>query len=325
MSDANQQRPGQNEPQGWERQALMRLAEAGLREQQISRRWGIFFKLLGFIYLFLLLAIFVGNYGKAPSLVEGRHTALVDLNGVIGAGNDADAQNIVSALENAFEAKGTAGVILRINSPGGSPVQSAYIYDAIRRLEQAHPKIPVYAVIEDVGASGAYYVAAAANRIYANPASLVGSIGVRMDSFGFVDAIKKLGVTRRLLTSGDHKGMLDPFLPQNPEDVTHVQQMLDQIHQQFIQAVEQGRGKRLKKDTPQLFSGWVWTGKDALKLGLIDGFGSPTYVARDVIGAKRIVNYTPRKPWLERLTGEVGTSAARAFMTQLEARQLKLD
>lgn len=302
---------------------IQRLAFASLIEQRRSRRWGIFFKSLLFLYLFVVLAMVVTPARwRAEGIPVGRHTALVDLKGVIAAGAPASADNVIRGLRAAFEDKDTAGVILRINSPGGSPVQAGEINEAIRRLRKAHPDIPIYAVITDICASGGYYVAVATDQIYADQASIVGSIGVLMDGFGFVGTLKKLGVERRLITSGAHKGFMDPFSPENPVDVQHLQQMLDDIHRQFIAAVKKGRGSRLKPN-PDLFSGLVWTGDQSVKLGLVDGLGSARYVARTIIRAPRIVDYTPRQNLFERLSDRVGTTMAHALLTWLSAPQLR--
>lgn len=293
----------------WERDLLARLAYAGLEEQRRNRRWGILFKSLGFLYLFALLVLFVVDLG--PSKHAGPHTALVDVTGVIADGTEASADNVVSGLRAAFEDHNTAGVVLRINSPGGSPVQAGYINDEIKRLREKYPDTPLYAVISDICASGGYYVAAAADRIYADKASIVGSIGVRMDSFGFVEAIDKLGVERRLLTAGEHKALMDPFLPVDPGEKQHLEGMLSDIHGQFVDVVKSGRGERLIDD-PRIFSGLVWTGAKAIDLGLVDELGSAGYVAREVIGEDKIVDYTPRQGVLERLSRNVGASFGQA-------------
>lgn len=305
--------PGRGGEQ-WEREILTRLAYAGLEEQRKARRWGIFFKSLGFVYLFALIVLFTLDFGQTSRV--GRHTALVDVSGVIADGADASADTVVSGLRAAFEDKNTAGVILRINSPGGSPVQAGYINAEIRRLRDLHPDIPVYAVVADVCASGGYYVAVAADKIYADKASIVGSIGVRMDSFGFVRAIDKLGVDRRLLTAGDHKGMLDPFLPVDPVEQAHIKQMLDGIHAQFIDVVKQGRGERLADDD-RIFSGLIWTGEEAIALGLVDELGSAGYVAREVIGEENVVDYTPRKSVLERFASSMAASMGHVISETL--------
>ena len=299
----------------WERETLIRLATASLDEQRRARRWGIFFKLLTFGYLLLLFVLFVDfDYGEAT--LDGKHTALVELKGIIADEQDASADDVVAGLRAAFKDRNTAGVILRINSPGGSPVQSGYINDEIIRLRKKHPKTPLYAVISDVAASGGYYVAAAADKIFANRASIVGSIGVRMDSFGFVDAIRKLGIERRLLTAGDHKALLDPFLPLSTMERDHVQRLLDELHNQFIAAVKRGRGARLA-DNETLFSGLVWTGEESVKLGLVDELGSAAHVAREVIGEQEIVDFTKERDWLERLAARMGSAAAAALGTRL--------
>ncbi|WP_127477066.1 S49 family peptidase [Sulfurivermis fontis] len=306
---------------GWERDVLNRLAFASLNEQRRARRWSIFFKGLMFLYLFALLALMLpGQQGGSVKL--GRHTALVEVKGIIADGTEASADNIVTGLRKAFEDKNTAGVILRINSPGGSPVQSGYVYDEIKRLRAKYPAIPLYAVVSDMCASGGYYIAAAADSIYANKASVVGSIGVLMNGFGFVDAMDKLGVERRLLTAGEHKGFLDPFSPSRPEDVAHIKTILGDIHTQFITAVKEGRGARLKDD-PILFSGLVWTGEQGMELGLVDGLASASEVARDVIGAENIVDFTPRPHYFEKLAASLGTAMANGMGTVLGMGQIR--
>ncbi|MBE9568300.1 MAG: S49 family peptidase, partial [Proteobacteria bacterium] len=264
----------------WERKTITQLAEASLKEQRRSRRWGIFFKLLTFIYIGAVIFMF-GNADISNVEIHEKHTALVELNGVIADNEEASADNIVTALRDAFDNKNTAGIILRINSPGGSPVQSGYIYDEIIRLREENPDTPLYAVVTDICASGGYYIAAAADKIYADKASIVGSIGVRMDNFGFVDAMEKLGVERRTLTAGENKALLDPFLPENEKTKAHMQNMLGEIHQQFIESVKKGRGDRLDTSVEGLFSGLIWTGEGAVKIGLIDELASSSYVARE--------------------------------------------
>jgi protease-4 len=292
----------------WERRVITRLAQASLKEQMRARRWSIFFKFLVFAYITFILFMFV-EPDFSGAHIASKHTALVDLTGVIADNEDASADNIISSLRSAFEDSKTAGVILRINSPGGTPVQAGYIYDEIVRLRKLHPDIPLYAVISDMCASGGYYVASAADRIYADKASIVGSIGVRMDNFGLVGAIHKLGIERRTLTAGENKAMMDPFLPVDTEQQKHMQKMLDNIHQQFIDAVKKGRGDRLKDDD-RLYSGLIWTGEESLKLGLVDELGSAGYVAREVIGAEDIVEYTVTEDLFDRLASRVGTSMA---------------
>ena len=300
-----------NEP-GWERKVLEKLALAAVQEQRRARHWSVFFKTLGFLYLVALLVVFLGWYKTGQSTISGEHTALVDLQGEISA-NRESADKVIDGLDAAFKDSKTKGVILRINSPGGSPVQAGEIYDEMRRLRAKYPKIPLYVVVDDMCASGGYYVASAADKIYVNKASIVGSIGVLMDGFGFTGTMDKLGVQRRLLTAGKNKDFLDPFSPEVPSQVAYAKQMLQQIHQQFIDAVEAGRGSRLKLDTPGLFSGLMWTGQDAVKIGLADGYGSVDSVARDVIHAKNIVDYTPRNSLVDRFAQRFGVAMARAL------------
>ena len=305
----------------WERDTLIQLATASLKEQRRGRRWGIFFKLLTFAYLVALLII-LGDFEYEETVKGEKHSALVELKGVIFAGEEAGSENVITGLRKAFKDESTKGVILRINSPGGSPVQAGYINDEITRLRKKYPDIPLYAVIADIAASGGYYVAAAADKIYADKASIIGSIGVRMDSFGFVDAIDKLGIERRLLTAGDNKAFLDPFLPLQQEEKEHVQTLLKDIHEQFIAVVKQGRGDRLNA-TPDLFSGLVWTGEESLELGLIDGLASAGNVAREVIGAEDVVDFTKKREWFERFTDRLGTTIAKSFETRILQPKLR--
>jgi len=290
----------------WQRKLIQQLATSSLAEQRRARRWGIFFKFLTFAYLVGLVVLYTPDI-NLKSVEHKQHTALVELKGVIAADKEANADNIITGLRDAFEDENTAGVILRINSPGGSPVQAGYINDEIVRLRKKYPDIPFYVVISDICASGGYYVASAADKIYADKASIVGSIGVRMDGFGFVDAMKKLGVERRLITAGKHKGFLDPFQPAKEADIAQVKTLLADIHSQFINVVRSGRGDRLK-ETPDLFSGYVWTGEQAIDLGLVDELGSASYVAREVIGAKDIVDFTPKEDLLQRFSKKFGTA-----------------
>jgi protease-4 len=289
-------------------QALKDVAMEGIKEQRRARRWGIFFKLFFIAYLLIALVALIG-VGKPDGKLAtaDKITAVVNINGVIMDGAAASAELVLPSLKDAFENKKTKGVILHINSPGGSPVQAGIINDEIRRLKAEHKDIPVYAVVSDLCASGGYYIAVAADNIYADKASIVGSIGVRMDNFGVVGLMEKLGIERRLYTAGANKGMLDPFLPENETQVQHVHNMLDTTHQQFIKVVKEGRGARLQ-DNPDIFSGLFWTGEDALKLGLIDGLGSDAYVARELIKAEDMVNFTTEKDLLQRLSERVETS-----------------
>lgn len=299
-------------PENWERKVIENLATSALQEQRRSRYWGIFFKSLTFLYLFLLLFIAAGWFGAREMTSPGKHTALVQVNGVIATDSAASAEQITAGLQAAFKDSNTQGVVLRINSPGGSPVQAGQINDEIRRLREQYPNIPLYAVVEDVCASGGYYVAVAADQIFVNRASLVGSIGVLMDGFGFSGVLDKLGVERRLLTAGDNKGFLDPFSPLDPKQRAHAQQMLNDIHSQFIEVVKRGRGDRLKPD-PQIFSGLIWTGERSIALGLADALGSVEYVAREVIKAETIVDYTPRENIAERVVRRFGAASAEAL------------
>jgi len=296
----------------WERGLIEKLATAALREQRRSRMWGIFFKLLGFAYLTILLMLAFGWSEKSVEVTGGKHTGLVELDGLIAPGSDASAEKIGAALRAAFKDKNTQGVVLRINSPGGSPVQAQNIYDEMRRLRKKYPNVPLYAVVEDICASGGYYVASAADKIYVTRSSIVGSIGVRMDGFGVTGLMDKLGVERRLLTAGRNKGFLDPFLPEDPTQKQFAQAMLDEIHQQFIDDVREGRGKRLK-ETPDMFSGLIWTGQKSVELGLADGFGTLHYVARDVIKADEIVDYTQKENLAEKFARRFGAGAASAL------------
>ncbi len=307
----------------WEREVITQLAEASLKEQRRSRRWGIIFKLLTFAYIGVVIFMLSEASDLTTVSVNEKHTALVELTGVIADTEKANADNIVTALRNAFENENTAGVILRINSPGGSPVQSGYIYDEMRRLRDEYPDTPLYAVITDICASGGYYIASAADKIYADKASIVGSIGVRMDNFGFVDAIEKLGIERRTLTAGENKALLDPFLPVNEKAKEHLQVMLSEIHKQFINSVKEGRGDRLNTNVDGLFSGLIWTGEAAVKNGLIDELASASYVAREVIGEETIVNYTLKDDILQRFTDRLGSTVAQVISAQFLTPKLK--
>ncbi len=298
----------------WEKDILSQIATEGLKEQKRSRRWGIFFKLLTFLYLFAILIMLIPDTGETIHTGE-KHTALVDLKGVIAPGAEASADNIATALRRAFENPKTAGVILRINSPGGSPVQSGYIYDEILRLREKYPDTPLYAVVSDICASGGYYVAAAAEKIYADQASIVGSIGVRMDNFGFVEAMKRLGIERRTITAGENKALLDPFAPENPKVREHLKTLLTNVHNQFINAVRQGRGERLK-EVEGMFSGLIWTGDQAVEIGLVDELGSAGYVAREIIGAKDIVNFTIEPHFFDRLSRRLGTQISSLLLEE---------
>lgn len=316
MKDSNQSLGGQEDgtsTEAWQRDVIEKLAMASVTEQRRARRWGIFFKFLFFGYFLLLLGVLYVDALDVETAKGKDHTALVEVEGLIASADmGIDADRVIKGLKAAYKDKNTKGIILRINSPGGSPVQSADINAEIGRLKEKHPDIPVYAVVSDVAASGGYYIAVAADAIYANPSSIVGSIGVRMDQFGFVDAMDKLGIERRLLTAGDHKGALDPFLPVAEGDREHVQRILDQIHSQFIDAVKAGRGDRLV-ETPDLYSGRFWTGEEGMALGLVDGYGDMRKVARDMIGEKKIVDFSVEEDVWERLAGRLGTGLGTAL------------
>lgn len=316
----------------WERDLLNRLAFATLNEQRRARRWRIFFMLLLFIYLFIIYWVTLNPDWYQSILNEdfdtasgNKHTALVEVDGVIAADTEANADTVVSGLRQAFKDKNTAGVILRINSPGGSPVQAGYINDEIRRLRTENPDIPIYAVATDLCASGGYYIAAAADEIYADKATVIGSIGVLMNGFGFVEAMEKLGIERRLLTAGEHKGFLDPFSPMKEKDIKHIKSVLNDIHEQFIKQVKLGREKSLKEagklellNNPELFSGLVWTGEQAMELGLVDALGSSSYVAREIIQAEKIKDFTLKPTYLDRFAERLGAAMARTLSQYLE-------
>jgi len=298
---------GESSMRHWERETLEKLVFATVKEQRAARRWSIFFK-LSFLALafFVLWAYFDFNFGSSDVEV-GRHTALIEIDGNIEPEGTGSADSVIPSLNKAFNDAGAAAVVLRINSPGGSPVQAGIIVDEIQRLKKGYPNKPVYVVVDEICASGGYYVAAAADKIYVNKASIVGSVGVLMDGFGFVGTMEKLGIERRLMTAGEHKGFLDPFSPQSDKQKAHAQQMLDEIHQQFIEVVRAGRGKRLK-DSPEVFSGLYWTGARAVELGLADGFGTVDSVARDIVKAEDIVDYTVHEGLPERVLKKFGAS-----------------
>jgi protease-4 len=297
----------------WERDLVTKLATEALAEQRRRRRWGIFFKFLTFSYVTFLLVALIDWEGRADLASGKKHTAMVELNGIISPGADASAEKINNALQAAFKDKNTQGVIMRINSPGGSPVQSQTIYDEMKRLRKKYPDIPLYVVVEDICASGGYFVAAGADRIYVSPSSIVGSIGVLMNGFGFTGLMDKLGVDRRLITAGEHKGMLDPFSPVDPKEVEYAKTLIKDVHQQFIDVVKEGRGKKLK-ETPDMFSGLIWTGAKSVELGLADGYGTLDTVARDVIKAEDIVDYTQKEGFAEKVAKRFGASMANAVV-----------
>ncbi|WP_410497399.1 S49 family peptidase [Chitinibacter sp. S2-10] len=308
--------------ESFERDALKEILTASIKEQRSARRWGIFFKFLTFAYLFMIAGLMLGWIGDedAESASSGAHVAVVDLNGEISAGGDASSEMVLHGLKNAFEDRNSKAVILRANSPGGSPVQSGMMYDEIVRLKKQHPKIPFYVVVEDVCASGCYYTAVAGDKIFADKASIVGSIGVLMDGFGFTGTMDKLGVERRLITAGANKGFLDPFSPQSEEQKQKAVTMLAEVHQQFINVVKQGRGKRLASNNPDIFSGLVWSGETGVKLGLVDGLGSVSSVARDIVKVDNVVDFTPQPSYADRLARQLGVAAATTLGAKLDIR-----
>src|SRR5271169_568252 len=300
--------------ENWARGIIERLASEGLREMQRARRWGIFFKLLTLLLLFSALVLVAGTLSQSARGCLDKCTALVELRGVLDADGPVSADNVMAGLQAAFKSKGTQGVVLRINSPGGSPVQAGLINDEILRLRTSYPGTPIYAVVEEMCASGAYYVAVAADKIYVDKASLIGSIGVIIDGFGFVGAMDKLGIERRALIAGENKAFLDPFSPLTAQQRDYAQQMIEEIHQQFIAAVKAGRGTRLKQ-SPDLFSGLVWNGARGVDLGLADGLGSVDSVAREVIKAEDVVDFTVKENLTERLTRRFGAALANGVLS----------
>ncbi len=311
--------------QGWEREAIEKLAFAAVTEQRKARRWGIFFKSLMAVYLAVLLGV-----GMYPSMKQSLfseegsvgHTAVISITGVIAEDKEANAEAIIQSLRNAVKNEETRGIILHLNSPGGSPVQSSYVFNEIRKIKAEHPKLPIYAVASDICASGCYFIASAADKIFVNPSSLVGSIGVIMDGFGFVETMKKLGVERRLVTAGAHKALMDPFSPAKPSEKQYMENLLAQVHQQFINAVKEGRGDRLQIDE-DTFSGLVWTGEQGKAIGLVDDYGNDDSVATDIIGAKKRVNFTVQERLIDRLAGKLGASFAHSLSNLMQQFMLK--
>ncbi|MEN3110104.1 S49 family peptidase [Uliginosibacterium paludis] len=302
---------------GWERSVIEKLAFESLREARRKRRWSIFFRGLGFAYVAFILFMLWGRSEPERALGGAEHVALVRLDGTIAAGERASAENIIPALRDAFGAASAKGVILEINSPGGSPVQAGMINDEIRRLRKVHPDKPLHVVVEDVCASGGYYIAVAADRIFVDKASIVGSIGVRMDGFGFTGTMDKLGVERRSITAGENKAFLDPFLPQNPKQVEFAKDMLAEVHRQFIDVVRQGRGTRLK-ETPEMFSGLVWSGARSIELGLADQLGSVDSVAREVFKLENVKDYSRSENVAERLAKRFGAGVTGGAVQALQ-------
>lgn len=308
---------------GWEREVIEKLALAAVTEQTRARRWSVFFKSLMFAYLIAIFGVAMYPTIKQDMGSDSKdHTAVIDVVGVIAEDKDSNAADIIESLRDAVKDKHTKGIILHSNSPGGSPVQSAYVYEEIRNIKKEHPDLPVYAVVSDICASGCYYIASASDKIFVNQSSLIGSIGVLMDGFGFVDVMQKLGVERRLLTAGAHKAMLDPFSPPKEDETKYMQGLLDQVHQQFIGAVKAGRGDRLK-ETPDMFSGLVWTGEAGVKLGVADGFGNDDHVAKDIIGAEKIVDFTQQGRLIDKIAGKLGASFGQAIGSIIQAPSLR--
>jgi protease IV len=301
---------------GWERKTLERLAFAQLEEQKRGRRWKIAFRLAWFLLVVLVLAV-AFTESQTTSHPAAAHTAMVKIEGEIASGTPASANNIIGAMRSAMEEPMAKALVLVINSPGGSPVQAGIINDEIKRLRALHNK-PVYVVVEEACASAAYYIAVAADDIYVDKASIVGSIGVLMDGFGFTQLMQKLGVERRLMTAGENKGFLDPFSPQSDAQRKHAQSMLDEIHRQFIDAVRKGRGARLK-ETPQTFSGLFWSGQQAVQLGLADGLGSIDWVARERVKVEEIIDYTHQENVAERLVKRFGASVGQGALQALRS------
>ena len=300
----------------WERDVLAKLASEALKEQRRSRRWSVFFRLAFLGYFVLLTVLMLPDDFSIDSSDSEKHTALVRLEGVISDQSEASARLVVKGLKAAFADKDSAAVVLKINSPGGSPVQAGGIHDEILRLRNKYPDIPLYTVIEDICASGGYYVAVASDRIFANRASIVGSIGVLMNSFGFVDAMEKVGIQRRLLTAGEHKGFMDPFSPLTEDAKSHLEGLLHTIHQQFVDVVKQGRGGRLSDDQ-DLFTGLVWTGQQGVELGLVDELASLGTVARDIVKEQRVVDFTVSHSYVDRFSRSLGASISEPLVNQL--------
>ena len=305
----------------WERNTMEQLVFASLKEQRSARRWGIFFKLLTFLYITFIIVSLAGIpfFGKGKAAADKQHTALVELRGVIEASGNNNADHLTNAIANAFKDENSVGVILRINSPGGSPVQSGIIYDEIKRLRAKHPEKPFYVVVEDICASGGYYIASAADKIFVDKASIVGSIGVLMDGFGFTGTMEKLGVERRLLTAGENKAFMDPFSPVNETHKAFTQSLLTDIHGQFIDVVKKGRGKRLK-ETPETFSGLMWTGAKSIEMGLTDGYGTVDSVARDVLKAETVIDYSEKENIADRLAKRFGASVGNVIADRVAPR-----
>jgi protease-4 len=319
----NQNKAEVTQQSGWEREVIEKLALAAVTEQTRARRWGVFFKSLMFVYLIAVFGVAVYPKISQDIGVDSKdHTAVIDVVGMIADSKDANADSIIESLRNAVKDEHTKGIILNANSPGGSPVQSSYVYEEIRKIKKEHPELPIYAVVSDLCASGCYFIVSATDKIFVNPSSLVGSIGVIMDGFGFVETMEKLGVERRLITAGAHKAMLDPFSPPKEDESRYVKNLIDQVHQQFINSVKAGRGDRLK-ETPDLFSGLVWTGEEGVKLGLVDAVGTQDSVAKELIGAEKRVDFSRQEHLLDKIAGKLGASFGQAIGSFVQGMSLR--
>ena len=307
----------------WEKQTIEKIAMESLIQQKRSSRWSIFFKLVGLIYLGWVL-FFVLTSSNSSTMATGEFTALISLNGEIGVDSEVSAINVKSSLKEAYDNPGTKALILSINSPGGSPVQSGIINDEIIRYKSLFPKIPVYAVIEDICASGGYYIAVAADKIFVDKASIVGSIGVLMNGFGFDKAIKNLGIDRRLITSGENKAILDPFLPVQPKQRKFMQDLIGEVHEQFIDVVKKGRGDRLAVN-PEIFSGLFWSGESAIKLGLVDDYGDIDLVAREIVGHEKIIDFTNQSNFADRFAKKLGASIGSSMAYDILKNNIQLN
>jgi len=305
----------------WEKHTIEKIAMESLVQQKGSRRWSVFFKLVSLIYIGWVLFFILTSSSNSP-IATGHFTALITINGEIGADSEVSAINIKSSLKDVYESPGTKALILAINSPGGSPVQSGIINNEINRYKALHPQIPVYAVIEDICASGGYYIAVAADKIFVDKASIVGSIGVLMNGFGFDKAIKNLGIERRLITSGENKAILDPFLPVEPKQREFMQELLKEVHKQFIEVVKKGRGNKLANN-PEIFSGLFWSGESAINLGLADDYGDIDLVAREVVGHEKIIDFTTQSNFADKFAKKLGASIGTSLRNDIINNNLK--
>ena len=311
----------ESQEKSWEKQTIEKIATDSFLHQKNSRRWSIFFKLVSLIYIGWIL-FFVLTSSNSSTIGTGDFTALITLNGEIGVGSEVSAINVKSSLKEVYDNPGTKALILAINSPGGSPVQSGIINDEIVRYKSLYPQIPVYAVIEDICASGGYYIAVAADKIFVDKASIVGSIGVLMNGFGFDKVIENLGIERRLLTSGENKAILDPFLPVQPKQREFIQALLKEVHNQFIDVVKKGRGNKLAQN-PEIFSGLFWSGESAIKLGLADNYGDIDLVAREIVGHEKVVDFTAQSNFADRFAKKLGASIGSKLGSDILKNNIK--